>query len=192
MSEIVNKAEAANSNYIRDVQNCAYALDWSETEFIEKILTAYAQLGDVFTDANGRPVELNTACLEADWSPDEAKDGHGEMTDEEAEAFEKAHQERLRLWCRDRFCRPCQQTVNPHIQEKIMPQFLVIASILKAMHPAQAATWGTRPVENAGDNGDNTDTTRYLEAHGRRRNRLLREKKIGRAMRLAYRPINRR
>lgn len=132
-----------NPALVRDIRNAVYGMRLKPSEVIPTILTAYARKDFKFTDADGNPVDLNTSCIERDDSNDEwcidSASGLAELREEEAEA---AHQERLRLWCRDTFCTHCDPAIAPRVRIEVREMFLVIANILKAMNPAESSKWG--------------------------------------------------
>jgi|GEM_PF-7016122 len=174
-SVVVHADETNNPDFVRDVRNLAYLLNRSASEFIDLILTDMAFLDVTFTDGSGNEIEISTDCFEINVS------GLDEYT---AEAAEAAHQERLRLWCRDTFCKPCSSTIRPHVRAEVLPMFLVIATVLKALHPSEAARWGKTPAPSIDGRTDH-----HLKSKGRRRNWRSRSQKSIRSMRTVYKPV---
>lgn len=170
---IVHANEVENPDFVRDVRNLAYLLNRSPSDFIDLILTDLAFLDVTFTDSAGNEVELDTDCFEVNLTG---------LDVSEAEAVEASQQERLRLWCRDTFCKPCSRAIRPHVREEVLPMFLVIASVLKACHPEEAAGWGRTSTLFADER-----TGLHLKGRGRRRN--WRSRKSARAMKAVYKPV---
>lgn len=171
--EVVHADEADNPDLVRDVRNFGYLKGRSPSDFIDLILTDLAFLDVTFRDRSGNEVELDTDCFEVDLTG---------LNEREAEAAEAAQQERLRLWCRDTFCKPCSHTIRPHVREEVLPMFLFIASVLKACHPVEAARWGKTARFSADERTD-----LHLQSRGRRRN--WRSRKSARAMKAVYKPV---
>ncbi|MEQ8328096.1 MAG: hypothetical protein RIE84_11290 [Parvibaculum sp.] len=172
---VVHADETNNPDFVRDVRNLAYLLNRSASEFIDLILTDMAFLDVTFTDGSGNEIEINTDCFDINVS------GLDEYT---AEAAEAAHRERLRLWCRDTFCKPCSHTIRPHVRAEVLPMFLIIASVLKACHPEEAARWGRTSALFADER-----TQLHLKGRGRRRNWRSRSQKSMRSMSAVYKPV---
>lgn len=174
-TRVVTVLESSNPDFVRDVRNYTHSLGWSETEFVDRLLTQLALYEGSFVDADGNdaPVDLNTDCLEADTD---------DLDDAQAVHVEAAHQERLRVRCRDTFCKPCPPNMRPHVRVEALEMFLLVATILKAVDPAVAQNWGKRSVQTA---RSQEDTARHLRAHGRRMGRAS-SPRAQKAMRSVY------
>lgn len=119
-TKLVATAQVADSEYIRDLKSFARSLGVSDADWQEYISDLYRDMPGWIVGLNGSEVFLNM------------------------EEFERPS---IREWFRD-FLRPCPLTAQPRVRREATERVRILATILSAHYPVQAALWGVRPAND--------------------------------------------
>lgn len=112
-SQIVMPNELTGA-FIGDVRGFMAALDLSRDAWVPHLIGGYRDYPGSILHPNGRELRLNTHLLTG---------------------------KSVRYWYRD-LCEPIPEGVTPRLRIEAKGRFIVMASILRAMHPISAITWG--------------------------------------------------
>lgn len=101
------------STFIGNVRRFMAALDITRDGWVPYLVAAYRDYPGRILHPNGEELRLNTHLLTG---------------------------KSVRYWFRD-LCEPIPEGVNPRIRIEARGRFIVLASILRAVHPISALTW---------------------------------------------------
>lgn len=122
-SNVVMRKELTG-NFIGDVRRFMAALDISRDAWVPHLIAGYRDYPGRIIHPNGCELRLNTHLLTG---------------------------RSVRYWYRD-LCEPIPDGVTPHVRIEARARFIVLATILRAMHPVAAIGWGTKnpPITDGG------------------------------------------
>lgn len=134
-SRLVSDTEINNSEFVRDVRNFAAPLGLRPAEWLDRILELLALYDGCIVDGRGRPVHLDTTIFLP--TDDEIDNGTAAVIEY-----------RMRNWFEETFATPVPESVTPHVRVEAKERFRIVASILRARFPMQAAMWGVRAAND--------------------------------------------
>lgn len=132
---LVSDKELSNGEFVRDVRNFAAGLGKRPADWLDYVLKLYASFEGCIVDGRGRPAHLDTTIFLP--TDQEIDDGVGAVIEY-----------RMRNWFEETFATPVPENVTPHVRIEAKGRFLIVASILRARFPAQAAMWGVRAAND--------------------------------------------
>lgn len=118
---LVSDLELSNPDFIRDVRAFCFELDVSSYHWHDHVIDLYRDYRGTVLDEDGTEVNLNT-CV-----------------------FEIAS---IRDWFRDFCCTACPDHITPYVRGEAKERVRVLATILRAVYPAQSLLWGVRPAND--------------------------------------------
>lgn len=119
--QIVTDDELNDPEFLRDVRAAALAEGVSADAWLEHVNDLYRDFRGWISDARGAEVLLDM------------------------EEFERPF---IREWFRDFCCTPCAPDIKPRIRDVARERVRVLATILRAAHPAKALLWGVRAAND--------------------------------------------
>lgn len=110
----VTDAELADPKFLKGVRATARALNYSPSDWLDRIYDFYRDFDGVIVDANCDEVFLDL------------------------EVFETDH---IREWFRDWICKPMADGVRPRLRGESKERIRIIATILRAQFPFDTIQW---------------------------------------------------
>ena len=104
-------------------------------EWLDYVLELLALLDGCIVDGRGQPAYLSTEIFLP--TDQEIDDGVGAVIEY-----------RMRNWFEETFATPVPESVTPHVRIEAKERFRIVATILRARFPAQAAMWGVRAAND--------------------------------------------
>lgn len=118
---LVSDIELANPDFIRDVRAFCLQLNISSYHWHDHLIDLYRDYRGHVLDESGAEIILNTCVFE---TPS------------------------IRDWFRDFCCTACPDHITPYVRGEAKVRVRVLATILRAVYPAQALLWGVRPAND--------------------------------------------
>ena len=112
--KIVSDRELADVEFLKRVRATAKALDYSPSEWVEKLSNFYRDFDGAIVDDAGEEVYLDMEVLEA---------------------------EHIREWFRDWVNKPIPAGVRPRLRQESKERIRVLATILRARFPFDSIQW---------------------------------------------------
>ena len=132
---LVSDKELSSGEFVRDVRNFAADLGERPAEWLDYVLELLALLDGCIVDGRGQPAYLSTEIFLP--TDQEIDDGVGAVIEY-----------RMRNWFEETFATPVPESVTPHVRIEAKERFRIVATILRARFPAQAAMWGVRAAND--------------------------------------------
>lgn len=132
---LVNDRELSNPEFVRDVRDFGFGLSKRPSEWLDFVLELFARFEGCVIDDRGHPVRLNTEIFLP--TDKQISDGVGAVIEY-----------RMRNWFEETFATPVPESVTPHVRIEAKERFRIVATILRARFPAQAAMWGVRAAND--------------------------------------------
>lgn len=128
-AKLVSDDELNNPEFIRDLRAWTYQLDIGPDHWLDYLSDQYRDYAGTVVD-DGEPVFLDLEELER---PD------------------------IKYWFRDFCCTPCSPEVKPRVRREARERVRVLATILRAVFPGHANSWGLRGDNDNEAPGDIAD-----------------------------------